>query len=129
MESGGAEFVAGRFETLRLIKQIGRKIIAFLAQIEGFQKKLFEKKKFVVSAGYCLTLDNVPQELYEEIAANDAQYEEWRDLFHIDEIEDNLENGGDQRSVEWLIANPYLVLDTMSKISRPVKRATFGTSL
>ncbi|BBL78432.1 hypothetical protein Rxycam_03180 [Rubrobacter xylanophilus DSM 9941] len=97
---------------LKVIKRIGYKIIDFLAQIEDFQKKLFLKKKFVVSSGYCLTLDNVPEELYEEIAANDAQYEEWERLFAISEIPNTLENGGNQRSVEWLKANPYLVLDT-----------------
>lgn len=113
MQSGGPEFVAARFETLRAMKRIGREIIAFLGQIEDFQKKLFEKKKFVVYTGYCLTLDNVPEELYEEITANDVQYKEWRDLFDIDGILANLENGnGDQRSVEWLRANPHLVLDT-----------------
>lgn len=98
---------------LKVIKRIGYKIIAFLAQIEDFQKKLFLKKKFVVSSGYCLTLDNVPEDLYEEIIANDAQYEEWERLFAISEIPPSLENGGDQRSVEWLKANPHLVLDTM----------------
>ncbi len=98
---------------LGVIKQIGRKIIAFLAQTEDFQKKLFEKKKFVVQAEYCLTLDNVPDDLYPEIAAKDAQYAEWEKLSLISEIEDNLENGsGDRRSIEWLKANPYLVLDT-----------------
>ncbi len=98
---------------LKVIKRIGRKIIAFLAQTEDFQKKLFLKKKFVVRSDYCLTLDNVPEDLYPEIAANDAQYEEWEGLFSISEIEDNLENGGVQRSVEWLEANQHLVLDTM----------------
>lgn len=100
---------------LKVIKRIGYKLIAFLAQIEDFQKKLFLKKKFVVSSGYCVTLDNVPEELYEEIAANDAQYEAWKGLFDISGIEANLENGGSgeaQRTAAWLRANPGLVLDT-----------------
>lgn len=98
---------------LGVIKQIGRKIIAFLAQIEDFQKKLFEKKKFVVQADYCLTLDNVPDDLYPEVAANGAQYDEWERLFAISEIPGNLENGsGDRHGIEWLKANPCLVLDT-----------------
>ena len=98
---------------MRVIKRIGRKIVAFLAQIEDFQKKLFLKKKFVVSSGYCLTLDSVPEEMYPEVATNDAQYNEWEKLFSTSEIEPNLENGsGDQRSTDWLGANPFLVLDT-----------------
>ncbi len=100
-------------EKLGVMKQIGHKIIAFLAQIEDFQIRLFEKKKFVVQADYCLTLDNVPEDLYVEVTANDDQYEEWEKLFFISEIDDNLENGsGDRRGVEWLKANPYLILDT-----------------
>jgi adenine-specific DNA-methyltransferase len=63
----------------------------------------------------------VPEELYEEIVANDAQYEEWEKLFSLSEIPANLENGSsDHRSVEWLKANPYLVLDT-KHLSKNVK--------
>jgi adenine-specific DNA-methyltransferase len=101
---------------MRAMKRIGRGIIAFLAQIEDFQKRLFEKKKFVACSDYCLTLDRIPEavrdELYARILENDEQFEEWECLFTISEIPDNLENGGDPRSVAWLEANPHLVLDT-----------------
>jgi adenine-specific DNA-methyltransferase len=43
---------------------------------------------------------------------NDEQYAEWECLFTISGIPSSLENGGDPRSVEWLMANPHLVLDT-----------------
>ena len=113
LDVAGPERAEGWFETMRAIKVLGREIIAFLAQIEDFQKKLFEKKKFVVQADYCLTLDNVPEDLYEEVATNEDQYEEWQKLFAISEIPANLTNGnGDQRSVDWLEANSHLVLDT-----------------
>ncbi len=115
LESWG-EAAEGWFEVMRTMKRIGRGIIAFLAQIEDFQKRLFEKKKFVARSDYCLTLDRIPEEardeLYGEITGNDAQYDEWKDHFKTDEIPDNLENGGDLRSAEWLKANPHLVLDT-----------------
>ena len=71
---------------IKAIRHIARKIIDFLAQIEDFQKKLWLKKKFVVETNYCITLDRVPEELYPEIAANEAQREEWVRLFAIDEI-------------------------------------------
>jgi len=112
LDTGNERRVEQYLSKLKVIKRIGYKLIAFLAQIEDFQKKLFLKKKFVVSSGYCLTLDNVPAELYAEITTNDAQYAEWEKLFAISEIEANLENGGDHRSLEWLKANPNLVLDT-----------------
>ena len=113
LDVAGPERAEGWFERMRAIKLLGREIIAFLAQIEDFQKKLFEKKKFVVQADYCLTLDNVPEDLYEEVAEKKPQYEEWEKLFAISEIPANLENGNsDQHSVDWLKANPHLVLDT-----------------
>jgi len=99
----------------KVIRKIARKIITFLAQIEDFQKKLYLKKKFVVETNYCITLDRVPESMYSEIAANDAQREEWVRLFAIDEI-----TGGDMftepysvpLTVEFLKKNPFLVLDT-----------------
>ena len=66
----------------------------FLEQLENFQKKLWLKKKFVVETNYCITLDRVPEELYPEIAANDAQREEWVRLFAINEIEKDLTGPG-----------------------------------
>jgi len=115
LESWG-EAAEGWFEVMRTMKRIGRGIIAFLAQIEDFQKWLFEKKKFVARSDYCLTLDRIPEEgrdeLYARILQNDEQFAEWECLFTISEIPDNLENGGDPRSIEWLKANPHLVLDT-----------------
>ncbi len=40
-------------------------VIRMLEQLENFQKKLWLKKKFVVETRYCVTLDRVPEELYE----------------------------------------------------------------
>ena len=105
---------------LRAVRRIAKKIIEFLAQLENFQKKLWLKKKFVVETNYCITLDRVSEEFYEEIAASDAQREEWVKLFAIDEIEagtgDLLSSGipgySNPLTTEFLTANPNLVLDT-----------------
>ena len=104
----------------KIIRSIGKKIIAFLAQIEDFQKMLWLKKKFVVETNYCITLDRVPKKLYPQIIANKAQVEEWVRLFAIDEIElgqpnllDKPKAGlSDPLTIEFLEQNPYLVLDT-----------------
>ena len=104
----------------KVIRSIGKKIIAFLAQIEDFQKMLWLKKKFVVETNYCITLDRVPQKLYPQIIANKAQIEEWVRLFAIDEIEPGQPNQldtpkagfSDPLTIEFLEQNPYLVLDT-----------------
>ena len=63
-------------------------------QLENFQKKLWLKKKFVIETNYCITLDRVPEEFYKEIAANDAQREEWVRLFAIDDIKKDLHSSG-----------------------------------
>lgn len=114
LDSWGPDRSESWFEVMRAVKGVGRSIIAFLAQIEDFQKKLFEKKKLVVAAGYCLTLDRVPEELYEEVAVCEAQREEWVRLFAIDEIEENITTPGytEPLTVDFLKANPHLVLDT-----------------
>ena len=100
---------------IRAIRKVAAKVITFLAQLEDFQKKLWLKKKFVTETNYCITLDRVPESLYEEITANDAQCKEWIKLFAIDEIKAE-ELGqvaySNPLTIKFLKASPYLVLDT-----------------
>lgn len=106
---------------IKAIKMVGMKLITFLASLENYQKRLWLKKKFVVESNYCITLDRVPESLYAEIAANDAQRKEWVRLFAINEIASQNTNslfGGGKTgysvplTVEFLRENPFLVLDT-----------------
>lgn len=99
---------------IKVVRLIAHKIITFLAQIEDFQKKLWLKKKFVIETNYCVTLDRVPEGLYPEIAANDAQRDEWVKLFAIDEITGDLAKTAyaEPLSVQFLKENPFLVVDT-----------------
>ena len=108
-------------EAAKLVHSIASQIIDFLSHIEEFQKRLWLKKKFVLSTDYCLTLDRVPEEFYPEIAQNTAQLAEWKALFAIHEVEPNLftpdfpltsprlrgDKGGD-----FLKQHPNLILDT-----------------
>jgi adenine-specific DNA-methyltransferase len=64
----------------KVVREIGEKIIDFLAQIEDFQKRLWEKKKFVIRTEYVITSDLVPQEFYQEILTSKAQLKEWKEL-------------------------------------------------
>lgn len=95
----------------KVVRDIGKKIIAFLSQIENFQKKLFEKKKFVVDTHYCFTLDMVPSELYAEITANEDQINEWKELYQIEKWDDDLFSNGDIDE-GFLKNHPYMMLDT-----------------
>lgn len=65
---------------IQCLRAIALDLIAFLAQLENFQKKLWLKKKFVVSSHYCITLDRVPEALYPEIVANEKQWAYWGQL-------------------------------------------------
>ena len=109
-----AQLINSQLTIVRAIKQVGEKIIRMLAQLENFQKKLWLKKKFVVQSDYCITLDRVPEKLYSEIIANEAQRKEWVRLFAIDEIKGDLTTEGysEPLTIEFLKQNPFLVLDT-----------------
>jgi len=64
----------------KVVREIGEEIIDFLSQVEDFQKKLWEKKKFVLKTDYVITTDRVPEEFYDEIWKNENQRKEWQDL-------------------------------------------------
>ncbi|NLG15216.1 MAG: site-specific DNA-methyltransferase [Lentisphaerae bacterium] len=114
IENASAPAVESYLGKVKVLRKIAHKLIDFLAQLEDFQKKLWLKKKFVVETNYCITLDRVPEKLYPEVAANEAQCEEWIKLFSIDEIKGDLVTPEFSRplTVELLKANDKLVLDT-----------------
>ncbi|MFN0141343.1 MAG: DNA methyltransferase [Pyrinomonadaceae bacterium] len=91
------------------IRLIAGEIIEFLAELENFQKMLFEKKKFVVQSDYCITLDLIPEDLIDEVIEfvlsdpEKRQLLEWQTLGFIEEID---------LAAERIKADKYLVLDT-----------------
>lgn len=95
------EQYAAQLAKMKALKTVAAKIIAFLAQIENFQKKLWLKKKFVLSTDYCITLDRIPEKYYTKILENEDQKKEWKALFKLDVANE-----------EDLKTHKYLVLDT-----------------
>lgn len=89
----------------KTIREIAHKIIAFLDQIESFQRRLFLKRKFVLQSDYSLTLDKIPQDVrdsfFPEILANTKQLAEWQSLYDLTIT-----------SEEDLAAHPHVMLDT-----------------
>ncbi|GIV64732.1 MAG: site-specific DNA-methyltransferase [Bellilinea sp.] len=115
LEAAGETLSAGWFQLMRLIKRVGNAIIDFLAQIEDFQKALWEKKKFVTETFYVITVGNIPKEFYGEIAECDAQWDEWKPLLRIDEEAGDLFTAGEgckKKRIEFLESHPALPLDT-----------------
>jgi adenine-specific DNA-methyltransferase len=70
--------------TLRVVRQLAEEVIQFLAQIEDVQKRLFEKRKFVLKTDYLVPIQNVPRELWREIIVNDKQLKAWKELFAVE---------------------------------------------
>lgn len=76
---------------VKAIHEISQKIIDFLAQIEDFQKMLFEKKKLIIKTEYIITLDKIKEyadvefleNIVGEILNNTRQLEEWKELLGI----------------------------------------------
>ncbi len=92
---------------IQCLRTIALDLITFLAQLEDFQKKLWLKKKFVVTAHYCITLDRVIKdapELLDAIAANNRQWEQWESL--------GIMKAEAARNCDYLKAHPFLMVDT-----------------
>jgi len=115
IEEESAPRVEQYLSKIKVIRRIAHKIIDFLAQIENFQKKLWLKKKFVVETQYCITVGNIEESFYADIAACEPQWAEWKGLFHVDDEETNLFNSDKDKKgkrVAFLKGHPTLVLDT-----------------
>ena len=98
---------------IKALKVIAHKVITFLEQLENFQKRLWLKKKFVVETNYCITVDKIPESYHQEIADNEAQWQEWEQLFAISELPKDLFNGGAGADrLTLLKEQEHLVLDT-----------------
>ena len=89
--------------TLRVVRQLAEEVIQFLAQIENVQKRLFEKRKFVLKTDYLVPIQNVPRELWKEIAGNAEQLAAWKKLFGVEPKKVN---------EKFLAEHPTLVVNT-----------------
>jgi adenine-specific DNA-methyltransferase len=103
------------------IRDIALVVIDFVSELEEFQKRLFEKKKFVVESHYCMTLDRIPESVYDEVVQHvltdkdKKQIHDWIALNFIEGSE--LEPKNNQSDIfsdakAFLKANDKLVLDT-----------------
>ena len=76
----------------RVFRKVAQRIIEFLAQIEDFQRKIWEKKKFIIDTHYVITLNRVKEYAGEEflegvlddILNNEKQLSEWKELLGVE---------------------------------------------
>jgi len=108
------------------IRDIALVVIDFISELEDFQKRLFEKKKFVIESNYCMTLDRIPASIYNEVIEHiladkdKKQITDWIDLKFINgnELEADTtkakkkEETTFETAKKYLTENNKLVLDT-----------------
>ena len=111
---------------IKVIRRVAGKIIAFLAQLENFQKKLWEKKKIVVEASWLVRYStilsisdtSIRKRLCKAISENTSQNNEWRSLGVLDvpsqgENQARLNLGEDELpGSDFVSAEEMLVVDT-----------------
>ena len=109
------EDLEGDFEIrrrmIRTLRRLGEQVIEFLAQIEDAQKRLFEKKKFVLETSYLIPIRHVPRELLPDILANAAQKNQWKDWFALKPQKDLFNQKGEINEA-FLEQHPTLIVDT-----------------
>jgi len=98
-----------RQRMLRVVRELADVIIGFLAEIEDAQRRLFEKRKFVLRTDYLLTMRCIDRDLWPRIAANDDQRRAWRELFAIEPDEIGTEEAAFSAFFQ---SHPTLVVDT-----------------
>ena len=95
------------FLMISSFQQISRAIIEILAEIEQFQKSIWEMKKQVIQTEYLATIDLMPESLISEIAHNERQIQEWNTLYALD-----LDPQNSERISGFIQAHPSLMVDT-----------------
>jgi adenine-specific DNA-methyltransferase len=83
-----AEDIESGIIRAKLVKELGKAITDFLAQIEDFQKELWERKKQAIETEYVITLDRIKEfagekfleSIVGEILSNERQLKEWKEL-------------------------------------------------
>lgn len=113
-DTNDASIIGKKLSLIQTIRSIAGDIISFLGQLEDFQKRIWLKTKFVVSSNYCISLDQLPQELYAEIISNNAQINQWINLGMIESSNEarDLLSGTQVVDVDFLKQHPKLMLDT-----------------
>ena len=115
MEIAGEDRAESWFDIMRAIRYVGGQIIAFLAQIETFQKMIWEKRKFVKEVQYCISMGAIDEKFHADIIKCESQWEEWEKMLHISEqMSELFETNGkwETHRAKFLRDHPTLVLDT-----------------
>ncbi|KKZ54806.1 site-specific DNA-methyltransferase [Haemophilus haemolyticus] len=103
-DSADFSHIEQNLQTIKTLKTVAKEIIAFLAQLEDFQKKLWLKKKFVAGCHYLITLDHLTEAQVQAALDNPKQTAQWQALFNM--------NASGLNAAELCKSYPHLVVDT-----------------
>lgn len=103
-ESTDFSHIEQNLQTVKTLKTVAKEIIAFLAKLEDFQKKLWLKKKFVAGCHYLITLDHLTEAQVQTALDNPKQTAQWQALFNV--------NTSGLNAAEICKSYPHLVVDT-----------------
>src|SRR5690554_3945264 len=111
IDNAGVLIVEQQLKKIQVLRKIAKRIIAFLAQLENFQKKIWLKKKMVTNTSWCISLGVVPESYHHEISINSGQCKEWKEylgegIFEVLGVDKH------KVSEEFLKKNPSLMIDT-----------------
>lgn len=96
--------LSGLAAAARGFQQVAHRAIALFCRQETLAKQLWLCKRRVIDVQYGVTLDRVPEALYDDILNNPAQWEQWRSLYALEPDE--------PPSIGFLVQHPYLMVDT-----------------
>ncbi|MEW6448795.1 MAG: site-specific DNA-methyltransferase [Bacillota bacterium] len=96
---------------IRTFRRLAEKVIDFLANVEDAQKRLFEKRKFVLQTDYLIPIQHVPREFWQEILANAEQRDEWNRWLALEPARDLFNPKGEMNEA-FLEAHPTLPVHT-----------------
>lgn len=91
-----------RIEQVQVAAAVAEPVIRQLGALESVKAQLFEKLRVVLDERWLVRIDQVPEDLWPAVLANEAQQAAWADLFGL----------AGPATTETLSERPGLVLDT-----------------
>ena len=102
----------GWFQTLRLMRTAAGQVIDFLDQAEGFQKMIWEKRKFVTDVQYIVRVGAIDRRFYPDIVDCEPQWQEWNESFKMSDDLLSVDCRNKDNRLSFLQSHDTLPLDT-----------------
>lgn len=78
-----SDVLSDRLLKMHVLRAVALEVVGLLDEVESIQAAAFEKRKLVLASTYLVSLQALPEEFWDEVLANDAQVQAWRDEFGL----------------------------------------------